>query len=84
MLRLAMLWLTMLRDWHFHGNSNCQLPFIVLLTKKTIFCFHFPFTANKWNFAVSIFRLQKTYPEVTIFRLVAQQKWRRKEIVLEI
>jgi hypothetical protein len=36
------------------------MPIIVCRPRKTNFRFVFPFAANKWKFAVSIFCLQKT------------------------
>jgi hypothetical protein len=43
-----------------HWNSNPQLPFTVCRPRKTNFNCPFPFAANKWKFAVSVFCLQQT------------------------
>jgi hypothetical protein len=47
-------------DGHVAKTENRWKPFNVCWPKTTNFCFLFPFAANKWKFAFSVFSLKNT------------------------
>jgi hypothetical protein len=55
-------------DGYVCWNSTRRLPFIVYRPKKTNFRLPFPFSANKWKFAVSVFFR-------SVFLIYIQIKW---------